>query len=189
MPFASHRTKDKAKEYFVLLTLGFTIAMVFGVITALTVPQRALGIFENIGRSIAGKIDIKSQFHTFLSIYLNNLGVATSAYALGVFFGIVPWLVVMFNGFILGLVVTLVISQGLMSPVQALLAIVPHGIFEIPAILLSATAGIMLYRGVLKKEGLDVVYFSLRLYALSAAILLLAAFIEAFITPAVAGIG
>ncbi|MDV3104783.1 stage II sporulation protein M [Thermococcus waiotapuensis] len=188
LPFTSSRARDRAKEYFVLLTLGFTIAVVFGAITALTASQRSLGIFESIGRSIAGKIDTQDRFHTFLSIYFNNLGVATSAYALGVLFGIVPWLIVMVNGFILGLVVALVISQGLMSPVQALLAIVPHGVFEIPAILLSATAGILLYRGTLKKEGLDLVYSSLRLYALSAGLLLLAAFIEAFVTPRVAGL-
>lgn len=189
MIFLSQQAQERAKEYFTLLTAAFIAAVVVGSAVALVLPNESMELFRAIGRSISDKVSMDSPVHTFLSIYLNNLGVATSAYALGIIFGIVSWLVVLFNGFVLGLVVTLVVSKGIIDPVRALLAILPHGVFEIPAIILSATAGMLLYRGTLKKEGLDLVYSSLRLYALSAAVLLLAAFIEAFVTPKVAGIG
>ncbi|ASJ03145.1 hypothetical protein A3L09_07705 [Thermococcus profundus] len=188
MIFTSPDARERAKEHFILLTAGFTAAAILGAVVALAMPEMSLRIFRDIGRSIANKVRADSPLHTFASIYINNLSVATSAYALGIIFGIVPWIVILTNGFILGLVLAIVISNDFLSPTQAVLAILPHGILEIPAIILSATAGIMLYRGTLKKEGRDVVYSSLRVYALSAVMLLFAAFVEAYVTPAVAGV-
>ena len=183
------RSKKLAYHQLFRLTVGFVVSAFLGVLVALFFPKTASDLFVSIGKEISKKVGNREGFGAFLSIYLNNLTVATSAYALGIFFGIVPWLIVMVNGFILGLVLTVVVSAGAMDPITAILAIVPHGVFEIPAILLAATSGIMVYRGTLKREGLDIVYGSLKLYALSVLLLLVAAFIEAFITPKVAGIG
>jgi len=183
------RAKELAIGQLLRLAVGFVVSAFLGVLVAVVFPKTAANLFVEIGKSIAGKVGDREGFGAFLSIYTNNLTVATSAYALGIFFGIVPWIIVLVNGFILGLVLAVVVSTGLINPVTAMLAVLPHGIFEIPAILLAAAAGILVYRGTLKKEGMEVVYASLKLYALSAVLLLVAAFIEAFITPKVAGIG
>ncbi|EEB74618.1 stage II sporulation protein M [Thermococcus sp. AM4] len=182
------RAKELVINQLIRLAIGFVVSAFLGVLVAVVFPKTATNLFVDIGKSIAGKVGDREGFGAFLSIYVNNLTVATSAYALGIFFGIVPWIIVLINGFILGLVLAVVVSMGLISPVTAMLAVLPHGILEIPAILLAAAAGILVYRGTLKREGLDVVYDSLKLYALSAVLLLVAAFIEAFITPRVAGL-
>lgn len=180
------KAKNIALSQLVKLAVGFVISTFLGAVFAVLYPNAAIDFFREIGRVISNKVNAEDSLHTFISIYLNNLGVATSAYVLGIFYGIVPWLVVLVNGFILGLAVVVVVSKGFLDPITAILAILPHGIFEIPAILMAAAAGIMLYRGTLKKEGLDVTYASLKLYVLSVTVFLLAAFIEAYVTPLIA---
>ncbi|WP_297487879.1 stage II sporulation protein M [Thermococcus sp.] len=179
----------KVKRDFLLLSVGFVAGSIAGAVVVLLNPAGGGRLFQYIARTIAGKISRKSAFSTFLGIYLNNLGVATSAYALGIFFGVVPWLVVLVNGFILGAVVAYILRAHLMGATTVILGLLPHGVIEIPAIILAAASGVLLYRGTLKREGMETVYASLKFYVLSALLLLLAAFIEAFITPRVAGIG
>jgi len=182
------KAKDVAAKEFIRLTIGFVLSVFFGVLVAIASPETALKLFEEVGKSIKEKVGEVEGFKAFMGIYINNFTIATSAYALGVLFGIVPWIIVFTNGFILGLVLTVVISSGALNPVKAILAVLPHGMFEIPAILTAATAGVMVYRGLLKREGTELVYASLKLYVISAVLLLVAAFIEAFITPIVAGL-
>ncbi len=179
----------KVKRDFLLLSVGFVAGSIAGAVVVLLNPAGGGKLFQYIARTIAGKISRKSAFSTFIGIYLNNLGVATSAYALGIFFGVVPWLVVLVNGFILGAVVAYVLREHLLDAATVILGLLPHGVIEIPAIILAAASGVLLYRGTLKREGMETVYASLKFYVLSALLLLLAAFIEAFITPRVAGIG
>jgi stage II sporulation protein M len=60
---------------------------------------------------------------------------------LGVFLGVVPVLFAIFNGYLLGVVASLTVSQeGFFS----LLQLFPHGIFELPAVFISLGMGVKL---------------------------------------------
>lgn len=125
----------------------------------------------------------------FFIILINN-SVKTFLFMLsGFLFGLPPFLLLAFNGIFLGIVANIVSkSEGW----RFLLAgIIPHGIFEIPAIILSMNYGLWLGHGFYRKlrfkepfrEKLSVAirFFSRIILPL----LIIAAIVEAFITPAI----
>ena len=130
------------------------------------------------------------EWHPFLLmvfIFLNNSLKCFLVILLGFIFGIVPLLFVAINGFIVGLITFEV--EKLIGLPFALAATLPHGVIEIPMVLLSSAIGIrigyetvnkMRGKGSIKRElRRGIKFFALRILPL----LLLAAIIEAFVTP------
>lgn len=123
----------------------------------------------------------------FVVIFLNNSLKSLLAILLGFFFGIFPIFFVSVNGYILGAVFSIKKDLGL---IKLLLAILPHGIIEIPAILIASSYGVHLgYRFALalfkNKEFKPYLFKALKVYfKVVLPMLLIAAFIETFITPA-----
>ncbi len=77
---------------------------------------------------------------TFLDIFLNNLrGIGINI--LGIFsFGVITIFYTIFNGLIHGIMIRVFFEN--FSLLNTLLKIVPHGIFEVPAIILSCHIGL-----------------------------------------------
>ena len=72
-------------------------------------------------------------------IFSNNIQSSFFSMVFGVFLGILPILSAMFNGYLLGFVLAMVIkTEGIFSFWRLL----PHGIFELPAIFISFGLGI-----------------------------------------------
>ncbi len=78
-------------------------------------------------------------------ITTNNLSVAFSAFALGVTGVGTVWMM-LFNGLMLGVVATATAQAGMALSLWSFVA--PHGVLEIPAILIAGGAGLELARGV-----------------------------------------
>lgn len=125
-------------------------------------------------------------------IFLNNAVKALAVIALGFSLGIVPFIFLAVNGVITGVVVSAVAAK--VGPGMAMAFIAPHGVIEIPAILLASALGFRVaeaviwriagrqsYPGRELKSGL-VIYAKVVLPAL-----LVAAGVEAFITPLLIG--
>ena len=74
-------------------------------------------------------------------IFINNLKSGFFAMIFGVFLGIVPLVVNILNGYVLGFVASKAIS---VEGVLVLWRLLPHGIFEIPAIMISIGLGLRL---------------------------------------------
>jgi stage II sporulation protein M len=126
-------------------------------------------------------------FGLMFFIFLNNSIKCFLVVLLGFMFGIVPFLFITINGFVLGLI-TFEIEKLIGLPF-ALAALLPHGIIEIPAVLLSSAIGVMIGyetvrkikgKGSIKKRILEGTrFYAFRILPL----LFLAALIEAFVTP------
>ena len=82
----------------------------------------------------------------FVLIFLNNVLTCFLNIVLGPLLAIAPLASVVFNG---GLIGCLAQKEGLII----FIGIIPHGIFEIPALLLSAAIGLRMGREVLKNRG------------------------------------
>ena len=83
------------------------------------------------------------------AIFLNNTIKALLVMVGGIALGILPVIFIFANGAAVGFVLYGSIgSRGLLT---ALLAILPHGIFELPAILLATSMGLLLGRSSIKK--------------------------------------
>ena len=129
----------------------------------------------------------------FPTILTNNLKVIFLMLAGVITFGLSTFINLLFNGFNVGLLIG---STFLTKEPLKLIAgfILPHGIFEIPAMLISAAAGfkipykVTLYLLDKKEKPLteeDIKEF-LKLSLISIILIIIAAFIEVYITPKIA---
>lgn len=141
---------------------------------------------EDLVRDVLGEDKIKTGWTAAAAIFKNNLLAASLVLFGGVFFAIVPLFSIAINFFLLGFLSALLwASFGLF-----ITSILPHGILEIPALLIAAAFGLkfgLFWIRPIKTEGIwknfilggkDV----LRIFPLLIFMLVLAAFIEVFVT-------
>jgi len=143
-------------------------------------------IFRPISISEMGKLELMSY------ILVNNSTKTFLAVVSGVIFALFPIFFLFSNGFILGMLY--VLTQETLGTAGYLAGILPHGVFEIPALILSGALGLRLgyafvrflrRRGDLRGEFL----MSLRTYFIVILpLLIIAAFIETFITTSLIGL-
>ncbi len=125
-------------------------------------------------------------------IFANNAGKSLIAMLGGFFFGILPVMFVMLNGYIVGVVISW--REPEWGFWKVILTLIPHGIIEIPAIIIACAYGVWLgyrfYLALFRGEEFRIyILRSIRAYIrLVLPLLLVAAFVEAFITPLVAGL-
>ncbi|HTM07500.1 MAG TPA: stage II sporulation protein M [Verrucomicrobiae bacterium] len=128
-----------------------------------------------------------------LAIFFNNALKTLIVILTGRLAGILPLIFLLINGYVLGIVFYATFhSKGLWS---FLLAIAPHGVLELPAVLLGTAIGLKLgTRAItrfIKKDGFDLSAELARglrfFFAVIIPLLTVSALIEAFITAALAG--
>lgn len=99
---------------------------------------------DQIKEFIVELLEITKDFNVWqmiLFLFRNNIWSAFSGMLMGVVFGIIPAVSTVLNGYVLGFVSNAVVAEaGYLS----LWRILPHGIFEIPAIMISLGLGIRL---------------------------------------------
>ena len=172
-----------AAAFLVLILLSYAAGRLFP-----DIPVTVIGYFnETIAGS--GIVQDDGSFNV-LALFLNNL----RAMVLSVLYGFIPFLYLPalslgVNAAILGMIASMVEGRWLLLAA----GILPHGIFELPALFLSLAAGLCLCKninayirknekGVMKPLLLNL----LRVLALLVLpLLVIAAFMEAYVTPAV----
>ena len=142
------RFLTELRPYFLASVLLLAAGAAAGLATAAYAPDFSLARRETLGefvRSFAGL----SKPYLALAIFLNNAVKTLLALVAGVLAGVPPLVLLLINGYVLGLVLHATVeSRGLLSFV---LAIAPHGILELPAVLLGASIGLMLGARALKR--------------------------------------
>lgn len=178
------------RKYILAVTGIFILSLIIGLLESLNNPGLSENYLEMLQKSF-GWIKTLNPLLITLVIFLNNALKSLLALVLGIGFGIIPLLFVAGNGIILSILADLVSrQQGALFVVAALL---PHGIIEIPMILISAGIGLRLghvmylsMKGAnadLKQElKQGVVFYMKRIVPL----LFLAAAVETFVTPLIA---
>jgi stage II sporulation protein M len=83
-----------------------------------------------------------SPWKLFFVILLNNSAKSFALLLSGILFGLIPLIAVATNGYILG--VAYLFASGEVGYVNAAKEVLPHGVLEIPAIILSAAYGLWL---------------------------------------------
>jgi stage II sporulation protein M len=172
----------------VTLLLFFTTIMVGWIGAALnpSVGQDLLKLFE---KEVAGQMDGANPYDMCLKLFANNLQACVLLFLGGASFGILTIFIMSLNGIVIGAIMELVSKDHTALFVAA--AILPHGIFEIPAFIISGALGILLAQSLIAEwySGEDAAADARRLgqlfvlYALP--LVATAAVIEAFITPVV----
>lgn len=173
--------------YVLFITFVFFGALLAGYTSSENYPEMADKLIEGFSSRFAPLLSMHPIFIMF-GIFLNNAFVSLLFLVLGLAFGIFPVLLVAFNGYIVGVISHVVAQERGLTFI--FLALLPHGIIELPMVFLSAGIGLRLGYQVfaavigrpteIKKEfkgGLSF-YFSWIL-----PLLFLAAIVETFITP------
>jgi len=129
------------KYYFVFNTCLFALAITAGYITAYSNPEMVEGLIAQFEESY-GWLAYESHIKIMLFIFFNNTMASFLAMVMGIFLGIWPILFILFNGVLIGAICFEVIDR--LGVIVVLFGLIPHGIIEIPMILLSASIGLRL---------------------------------------------
>lgn len=179
-------------KYILIMTCIFAVSLIIG----LTVSLKDLSLSENyleILKNSFGWIKTLSPLSIMLVIFLNNAVKSLFSIVLGAGFGLIPILFIAGNGLVLGLIAAQVSKeQGIVFVLAALL---PHGIIEVPMVLISAGLGLRLgyfvylslcgQKNDLKYELVESLSAYVRIIM---PLLFIAAVIETFVTPLIASI-
>lgn len=175
------------RHYILFSSLVFIFAIFNGYFIARNLPVQTKEILETF-KEFLEPITEMNPFKQLLIVFLNNALTTFSALLFGTILGIFPFLCLLVNGGILG-ALTFLSCQSLSLSVF-LMGILPHGIIEIPVLVVCCSSGMKIgkevgtrlftKRGKIKEEFLLSFTFFLRVLL---PLLFLAAVIEVFITP------
>ena len=166
----------------VLMLLSFLIGAIF----AVTMPDETTKIVSLISSQM-GDIQSDSAFSQMISLFVHNGVICLVMVLLGLALGLVPILIAFDNGLVIGLIGTF--AAGNKGLLFTLAAILPHGVIELPMMMLSAAIGLRLGYSVLmtlfrqQANVLQELKDGLLIFAVWVMpLLLIAAFVESYIT-------
>lgn len=181
----------RLRPYFIWSVALFAL----GALTGVALVNLHSGLASQLEKSLMGFAGIfrgLSKWQLAGAIFLNNSIKSAAAIFLGALLGLVPVIFLVINGVALGAIVT--VSLGSRGVWQSAMAIVPHGVIELPAVLLATSIGLLLGGHVLKRLARrplpplteELALASRFLFRVIVPLLLLAALIEAYLTPVLA---
>lgn len=179
---------NKALPFVLTSAAVFFFAFYLGFVAAGTNPDYAWKMVQETLEGFSFLRDANDLLVLFF-IFFNNSFKALVAILLGPLF-FVPVIFMFANGFILGMVLKVVGEEVGITTIAA--ALLPHGIFEIPAVIIASGYGIWLGFMIIKKFATNnheikvsgLYEYVLRKFVLVIVpILIIAALIEVFVSP------
>ena len=179
----------KLSQALMLALVIFIVSLAVGVVITVMDPsigQTFLTLFKD---SVVDDITGDPAPLLFVKLFLNNLQACLLLFLGGATFGVVTLFILATNGLIIGSIVELV--RGQQGTVFVVVAILPHGIFEIPSFLLSGALGLLLAKSLYDEwtgtgdAAVSAAHQGLNFMMYVIPLVLLAAFVEAFITPGI----
>ena len=178
------------KKYILTMLIVFIFSLIIGLVVSAKNPGLSETYLNNFEDSFSWIKTLNPLLIMFI-IFLNNAIKSLLALILGIGFGIVPILFVAGNGVILSILADVVSKQhGVLFVVAATL---PHGIIEVPMVLISSGIGLRLghvmylsLKGVqndVRSELKSGIRFFMRVIV---PLLFVASIVETFVTPLIA---
>ncbi|MCK4270120.1 MAG: stage II sporulation protein M [Methanogenium sp.] len=166
-----------------ILVLGWGI----GTLAVMEDPTLGEDLMQTLNQEVFGKILDDNQIVLCFNLFLNNLEASIILFLGGATFGVLTLIVLSTNGIVIGMVIEVLREQqGLL---YILAGVIPHGIFEIPAFVISGGLGLLLAEELLREargkgdaaeKAKD---YSIVFLKAVIPLLAIAAFVEGFITP------
>jgi stage II sporulation protein M len=172
----------------VLAILIFIGSILLGYSDYENVMTLAKAVFGEMAKGIT-TFNLITRIRLMLMIFLRNLSVTSLMVITGPFLALASFLIISFNGYMIGGVFRYSLAnRGL---IKSIMLILPHGVVEIPTFFYATYISIELAIQFIKNKEELADYYKENLRKILTRIiplLLLAAFIETFITPYVASI-
>ena len=134
----------ESRNYIYAIALIFVCGIFFGF-----VYSDSLKFLDEILKQLISQIKDLNLQDTILFIFQNNMKSSFFGLFLGIVLGIFPLINVISNGIILGYVMKIVWIE---SGVSEFWRILPHGVFELPAVFISLALGLKLGMFVFSKK-------------------------------------
>ncbi len=173
----------------ITVVTAFAVALVLGFVAVSANAETGAALMDFLRNELFADVGEGGGPILLIKIFLNNLEACVLLFLGGASLGLITLLIISLNGMVIGGVIGMVGAERGFPFMAA--AIIPHGIFEIPAFIISGALGLSLahalwdeFRGTgdaaetgrqLGKTFLTIVL----------PLVLLAAFIEVFVTPVV----
>lgn len=186
---------SEMRLYLGIVVALFLISMALGYVVTETSPDMAKSLLSGL-QDKAAQLTDQPPLLMMLGIFANNVFGALVALIFGLAAGVFPLFFVITNGMVVGVVLEMLVAKlgAGMGVLVFLIGILPHGIFELPAIFISTAIGLKLgYRVILsliKRQDLftgDLMDGLLIFLFWVVPMLLVAAAIETLVTGAVVG--
>lgn len=175
------------KKWIFMATLLFGIGLGFGLVTpaGTSLPSEYIAALEE---QLSSLLALPKLLIVML-IFVKNVSVLLISFIFSPLLCLVPILALTANGWLIAVVSTAVVKEKSLGFLLA--GLLPHGIFELPALILGQAAalsfGTMAILALVKKERRNLLLPSLkqnlRYLIIACALLLPAAIIETYITP------
>jgi stage II sporulation protein M len=178
-----------SRKYFLAAVAVFSVSFAVGVLISVIYPGASEKLLEML-KDTYGGITALDPFERMIEIFKNNVSTCFMALLGGLAVGILPLFIVAINGAVLGILVDLFFKkQGAFFVIAA---IMPHGIIELPMVLISVGIGFRLghtaYLSMIHQKTMhelineitNGVLFYIRIVV---PLLLLAALVESYVTP------
>lgn len=172
--------KNSKKFIYLVLILFFVFVLVgFLVPAPLMIENKIIEFLKELLEKTKGM----NCFEMIRFIFFNNIQSSFTGFIFGIVLGIFPLIATISNGYLLGFVGSMSVSE---LGITSLWKILPHGIFELPAIFISLGMGIRLGSFVFYKDAFNKFnYFfknSLRVFVfIILPLLIIAGIIEGFL--------
>lgn len=127
----------ESKNFIYFSVLLFFLIAIIGFLYPIFFVDKIVGLIKEL---VEQTKDLNG-FELIIFIFLNNLQTSFFGLILGVLLGIFPLFFIVLNGYVLGFVSALSVNT---SGFLILLKLIPHGIFELPAVFISLGLGIKL---------------------------------------------
>ena len=167
--------------------IAFLLTAVMGAAIVVASPETGRQFIQIVKDEVLGKVDAHDPLSLAVFIFANNLQACILLFLGGATLGLLTLVIIASNGIIIGGIMELVREERGLLFVAA--AILPHGIFEIPSFLISASLGFILGASLYAEargegDSAATAMAHARTFLLVVVPLVaIAAFIEAFITP------
>ncbi|MDR0980647.1 MAG: stage II sporulation protein M [Methanocalculaceae archaeon] len=181
------------KIYFVALAVVVVLffgSCIYGYTAFIEMPEATTDEIVVTFQSSTTELDTSAPALLSWQIFFNNLKVCLILFIGGMTFGAVTLFVLVSNGYVIGSISGVMLRGYDVSVFAA--TIVPHGIFEIAAILMAAALGLQTGRSLyLDAQGRDnagttCLWYGTRFLLVVVPLLIIAALVETFVTPEIA---
>ena len=136
----------ESRKFIWIITIIFFASAIIGFIFH---PPEVTNLILKYIEEILAKTEGMSPLNLILFIFFNNIKVGFLGMMYGFALGIFPALSIFVNGYVVGYVSSSAVSS---SGLGSLLSLLPHGIFELPAIFISFGMGLKFGTFLFKEE-------------------------------------
>ena len=168
---------------------AFIIYLILGYVYQASLHETFAPVVQEISNNLEQGVITFS----FKDIFINNIVIVFEVFILGIIFCF-SIVILLFNGFFLGYFIG---AQG--DLFYSLMLIIPHGIFELPSLILATSAGFVLFKFIYKsvksynndfegsfknkmENAVDINFKYFKQLVVSAILMIIAAFIEVYVT-------